>query len=91
MMCDRNGFEEDIVIPADGSQIISGRQFSNLQFQSAQNDSVAARMFDGSTRLGSGEVKLAGRATAAGYAGSYEARYPRSAALCTGLWTLVRK
>ena len=89
--CDRNGFEEDIVIPVGGAQSISGKDFANLRFQSATDDSIAATMLDGSNRHASTDVKLAGRANAFGYAGTYEFQVRAPIAICVGRWTLVRK
>jgi tRNA A-37 threonylcarbamoyl transferase component Bud32 len=88
-LCDRNGFEEEIEIRAGSVQAISGRQFSDLQIQSAQDGSLTGTLKDGSNRFGVGDLKLAGRATASGYAGTYAGQY--WAARCSGQWTLVRK
>jgi membrane protein involved in colicin uptake len=88
--CDALGGQEDIEIRASSAQGISGRDFTNLRFQSTQDGSVAAtaRIL---ARRTFGETKLAGRATATGYAGTYEWRPPTTGLACSGEWTLVRK
>jgi serine/threonine-protein kinase len=91
--CENIGFQEDIEIRASNSESISGQKFSNLQIRSVQDGAVTATMWDGSNRFGSGDVKLAGRATTTGYTGTYEWRATVAGgnANCTGQWTLVRK
>ncbi len=89
------GFVEDIEIRAGSSQGISGRDFADLRFQSNQDGSVVARMWRNAVRSGnlsfggSSEVKLAGRSTPTGFAGTYESKTGQAG--CTGQWTLVRK
>jgi serine/threonine-protein kinase len=89
MYCDQIYVQEEIDVPAGNSQIISGRNFSDVQFRSAQDGSVAATLRGTATRWGNGDATLTGRATAAGYAGAYEWR--SGIINCTGQWTLVRK
>ena len=94
-ICSDVGFQEDIEIRAGSSQGISGRDFADLRFQSTQDGSVVARMwrnairFGGTSFGGSSDVKLAGRGTPTGFAGTYESR--TGTLICTGQWTLVRK
>ena len=92
-ICGDINIQEDIEIRAGSTEGISRGQFSDLRFQSAQDGSVSARMWDNAPRIlggGTGEVKLVGRANATGYAGTYEWR-GAFAIGCTGRWTLVRK
>lgn len=87
--CDQIHVQEDIEIQAGSSRGISGRNFSEVLFQSAQDGSVAATLRGVVTRQGSGDAKLAGRATATGYSGTYDWRILN--VYCVGQWTLVRK
>lgn len=87
--CDQIDVQEDIEIRVDSSQRISGKGFADVRFESAQDGSVAATMRSVWTRYGSGDATLSGRATTAGYAGTYDWRW--SAIACAGRWTLVRK
>lgn len=82
--------QEDIEVRAGSSQSISGREFSNLRFRSAQDGSIAATAYVW-TRRYNGDAKLTGRATDTGYAGSYEWGAGMAMTICTGKWTLVRK
>jgi len=91
-LCDRVGFVEDIEVRGSSTESVSGKNFNNLQFRNTTGDSIAATFWGAST-----SVKLAGRATGNGYAGTFEMRGQGGAwggggtGNCTGRWTLVRK
>jgi hypothetical protein len=87
--CGRIYVQEDVEFRLGGSQVIAGRDFTELQFQSAQDGKVVATVKD--IRAGSQifRVRLAGSATATGYAGTYQSQATQ--AFCSGQWTLVRK
>lgn len=87
--CEQIDVGEDIEIREGGPQNVSGRDFNNLRFQSAQGGSVTATVQGIQTRWGGGDAKLAGSATATGFAGTFEWR--SGPWVCQGKWTLVRK
>ncbi len=86
--CSSIDVQEEIEILAGGAQGISGNGFSNLRIQSAPDGSVAATVHGIWARAATIEVKLTGRATDTGYAGTYEGKLMQ--ATCTGQWSLVR-
>ena len=88
LACDRLGFQEDIEIRAVGSSI-SGISFSGLQFHNAPDGQISATVQSMAAGRFVSNAKLSGRATATGYAGTYE--WGTASTPCTGRWTLVRK
>jgi tRNA A-37 threonylcarbamoyl transferase component Bud32 len=86
--CGRVDVQEDVEIRTGSAQSISGRDFTDLRFQGAQDGSVFATATI-SNRITLGAAKLSGSATAAGYAGSYDWKFTHTT--CTGQWTLVRR
>ncbi len=89
-VCDSFSVQEDIEIRAGSSQSISGKDFSSLQIQSSQDGSITAKMWGRAIWIaGTMDVKLAGRGTATGYAGTYQGQGGQL--ICTGQWNLVRK
>jgi tRNA A-37 threonylcarbamoyl transferase component Bud32 len=87
--CERIGVQEDIEIRGGSGQSISGGEFKGLQFQSVPAGQVAATIQSLSAGRFTSHAKLSGRATVAGYAGTYDWSGGNTA--CTGQWTLVRK